>query len=261
VIGNLDEQNPNELVPMSISSNRQSFQFTIPAVFVSTNAFKGLNVLMQGGELRVTLDSQGSSSVVGSADTGIITNLIRMILFLAAGFPSLWMCWLSCFFVGNAFQHCLDKYRRRNRLGYIPIVKYDSVHCRDKDNPDFIHNTSCVICLDEFMDGQSVKVLPCSHGFCSNCIQSWLTDRSDLCPICKRSILGTPDLAVQRRRCCCARWCIRRRRHPASRTPIAVEYAHLSNSEDLEGGDAGATMDRVGLSRHQHSRRESNDRL
>eukprot|EP00466_Bigelowiella_natans_P011136 jgi/Bigna1/71988/fgenesh1_pg.18_\ len=51
------------------------------------------------------------------------------------------------------------------------------------------HNSSCVICLEEFKLGTSIKVLPCKHGFHSECIVPWLRDRSDKCPICKQTIV------------------------------------------------------------------------
>jgi hypothetical protein len=172
----------------------------IPSVFVTRNTFVTLLSMVRKGDVRITLDSHGEAQIdpnspgAGRSSTGnhIINSLIRMVLFLAAGFPSLWMCWLSFFFMGNAFQGCVDRCKRRRRLAHIPAVQYSVEHSHDKTDPEYIINNSCVICLDEFMDGQTVKLLPCKHGFCANCIESWLSDRSDLCPICKRSILADP---------------------------------------------------------------------
>jgi len=66
-----------------------------------------------------------------------------------------------------------------------------------------IHNESCAICLDDFTDGLKVKVLPCMHGFHTQCIDPWLNERSDLCPICKSSILNPHPDGV--RTPCCSR--------------------------------------------------------
>ncbi|CAM0135809.1 unnamed protein product [Umbelopsis sp. WA50703] len=57
-------------------------------------------------------------------------------------------------------------------------------------SPEKIKNNSCAICLDDFVtDKNSVRVLPCRHGFCTGCIDPWLTDKSPLCPICKYDCL------------------------------------------------------------------------
>jgi E3 ubiquitin-protein ligase RNF13 len=253
VVGNTDYDRTDQLLIMSAPDTFDSSNVKIPAVFVSTNTLKNLNLLMQKGNIRITLDSQGEVSAYSiggsngssSGSSDIIAGLIRMILFLAAGFPSLWMCWLSCFFVGNAFQHCFDKCKRRNRLADIPSVKYNGDLHKDRENPDYIHNTSCVICLDEFMEGQNLKLLPCSHGFCSSCIQSWLADRSDLCPICKRSIFTTPNPAHQNRNGFC---CWRQRR---------VNYVHV-DQDDIESagnGNSVVTPEHVDMNRiHSNER-------
>ncbi|RUP50721.1 hypothetical protein BC936DRAFT_137956 [Jimgerdemannia flammicorona] len=47
-------------------------------------------------------------------------------------------------------------------------------------------NQSCAICLDDFIEGEStVRVLPCGHGFCVECIDPWLSTKTAQCPICK----------------------------------------------------------------------------
>lgn len=38
-------------------------------------------------------------------------------------------------------------------------------------SPEKIKNNSCAICLDDFTtDKNTVRVLPCRHGFCTGCI-------------------------------------------------------------------------------------------
>jgi len=47
--------------------------------------------------------------------------------------------------------------------------------------------TKCLICLDEFGDGDDIKTLPCLHIYHQKCIERWLgTDNS--CPVCKTPI-------------------------------------------------------------------------
>lgn len=65
-----------------------------------------------------------------------------------------------------------------------------------------IVNDSCAVCLEDFQHLTPVKLLPCAHGFHPECIDPWLNNRSDQCPICKASILE--GLQAQRRsqQCC-----------------------------------------------------------
>lgn len=49
---------------------------------------------------------------------------------------------------------------------------------------------NCVICLEDFSNGDRLTVLPCGHEFHKQCISPWLLKRSSLCPICKVSAVG-----------------------------------------------------------------------
>lgn len=49
----------------------------------------------------------------------------------------------------------------------------------------------CVVCLNEFQENDTLKVLPsCKHGFHLDCIDIWLQS-NDNCPLCRLSISGT----------------------------------------------------------------------
>lgn len=47
----------------------------------------------------------------------------------------------------------------------------------------------CAICIDEFEDGERVRVLPCGHKFHEDCLIPWLTERHASCPLCKMDVL------------------------------------------------------------------------
>ncbi|KAI7867659.1 hypothetical protein BDF14DRAFT_1742880 [Spinellus fusiger] len=44
---------------------------------------------------------------------------------------------------------------------------------------------ACVICLDEFSKGDTIRQLPCHHEYHCECIDPWLTIKSAACPLCK----------------------------------------------------------------------------
>ncbi len=62
------------------------------------------------------------------------------------------------------------------------------------DDDDGGSRPVCVICCDEFVAGTVVKLLPCMHSFCAECIDSWLA-RDTHCPICKESVLTAAGLS------------------------------------------------------------------
>ena len=50
--------------------------------------------------------------------------------------------------------------------------------------------TTCSICIDEFEEGEKVRLLPlCGHAFHTECIMPWLKDRHGCCPLCKTGVL------------------------------------------------------------------------
>ena len=47
---------------------------------------------------------------------------------------------------------------------------------------------TCAICVEEFVEGETLRWLPCDHAFHPQCIDEWLSHHSSLCPLCKAAV-------------------------------------------------------------------------
>ncbi|XP_036031492.1 E3 ubiquitin-protein ligase RLIM-like [Onychomys torridus] len=50
----------------------------------------------------------------------------------------------------------------------------------------------CTICITEYTESSRIRILPCSHEYHDECIDNWLSEKSN-CPICRRQIINPPD--------------------------------------------------------------------
>jgi hypothetical protein len=62
-----------------------------------------------------------------------------------------------------------------------PASKFESQSENDSQSSG-IHN--CSICLEEFQNGELLRMLPCFHRFHVTCIDDWLSEKGT-CPICR----------------------------------------------------------------------------
>ncbi|KAF9599924.1 hypothetical protein IFM89_001870 [Coptis chinensis] len=53
---------------------------------------------------------------------------------------------------------------------------------------------TCSICLEDYIVGERIRILPCRHKFHATCVDAWLTSWRTFCPVCKRDArTGTSD--------------------------------------------------------------------
>lgn len=102
-----------------------------------------------------------------------------------------------CFIIMVLFMiiRCIRERRRRMRhrlparvLRRIGIVKFAKGMRFDV----------CAICLEDFVENERLRVLPCRHAYHAICIDPWLTKNRRVCPICKRRVIVRGE-ARQRR--------------------------------------------------------------
>ncbi|KAK6923380.1 Zinc finger, RING-type [Dillenia turbinata] len=71
----------------------------------------------------------------------------------------------------------------------ITVLKYNK-------GEGLIEGTECSVCLSEFEDDESLRLLPkCSHAFHIPCIDTWLRSHKN-CPLCRAPIFNDSVVAV-----------------------------------------------------------------
>jgi hypothetical protein len=72
-----------------------------------------------------------------------------------------------------------------NILTNLAVDKFKMVQNSQKDDV----NLNCIICFEDFKDGDNVTTLPCNkkHSFHEKCIKNWL-EQKNTCPLCNLPI-------------------------------------------------------------------------
>ncbi|MBA0760808.1 hypothetical protein Gotri_023529 [Gossypium trilobum] len=80
----------------------------------------------------------------------------------------------------------LSNWRRRNLVRRVDSKVVEALPCFVFGSArSSIAGETCAICLEDYNDGELLKVLPCQHDFHSSCVESWLTKWGTFCPVCK----------------------------------------------------------------------------
>ena len=156
--------------------------------FVPVGSFRGGSRSSEGGRGASRARSSFNPDRFDAAATEFM-NLIYSGASSRDSFDSLsYEQLLEMFGNGSANNGATDE-----SINAIPIEKISSAHAassasggEDDDDKDK-EEGQCVICLETFKDGDSVKRLRCKHLFHADCIDKWLRI-SSCCPMCKASL-------------------------------------------------------------------------
>ncbi|XP_014212656.1 E3 ubiquitin-protein ligase RNF13-like isoform X2 [Copidosoma floridanum] len=163
--------NSNDLEPMSA---KYSTNITIPSVFVSE---------FTGSVLKNVYSYQDDYFVIiNDLPVNINTHLLLPFAVVVG----------ICFLVMVTFMvvRCI-KDRRRARRYRLPnsSLKKIPTHKYTKGDP----YETCAICLEDYVENEKLRILPCAHAYHTKCIDPWLTKNRRVCPVCKRKVFASDE--------------------------------------------------------------------
>ena len=75
------------------------------------------------------------------------------------------------------------------------VINEENIHLISSTNAfigndlyqNLLHNDTCNVCLEDFIEGEEVKLLNCKHAFHEKCIKTWIIKKGK-CPVCVRDV-------------------------------------------------------------------------
>ncbi|KAJ3679924.1 hypothetical protein LUZ60_016202 [Juncus effusus] len=144
----------------------------IHAVFISRTA----------GETLKRFSKEDSECCINSAydetsGTVLVISFVSLLVILSVFGTFLFV--RNCHLLRRGAQNNRPMSVKRQSVEMLPCFVYKFNEGNDK---------ACSICLEEYRDGETVRILPCKHEFHAECVDPWLTKWGTFCPVCKHEV-------------------------------------------------------------------------
>ncbi|XP_074056030.1 E3 ubiquitin-protein ligase ZNRF4 [Macrotis lagotis] len=170
----------NDLVNMVHVYDDIRQQIEIPSVFVSEATSKDLRVILcgnKGAHVILLPNHHHYSELDCHPVLSIFWVLGRVVTLLMSTLLIIRRVWLYWW-----------RWRERNTVTKTPNRK--KMHTRTFT----CQNDVCAICLDDYEEGDQLKILPCTHIYHCKCIDPWFSQAlRRTCPICKQLVVRAEE--------------------------------------------------------------------
>lgn len=83
--------------------------------------------------------------------------------------------------------------RRREYRHRLPKSSLKKIPTKKFCAGDEVHYETCCICLDDYVVGDKLRILPCDHAYHVKCIDPWLLKNKRVCPQCRKKVFATGE--------------------------------------------------------------------
>jgi len=99
-----------------------------------------------------------------------------------------------CFIImlGIMIFKCVQD-RRRERRHRLPKSSLKKIPTKKFVAGDEVHYETCCICLDDYVIGDKLRILPCQHAYHMKCIDPWLLKNKRVCPQCRKKVFASGE--------------------------------------------------------------------
>ncbi|CAO3701815.1 unnamed protein product [Rhizopus microsporus] len=145
----------------------------IPSVFVAQYPYRMLLEL---------LESRNNSLLAEITGDDLLTWPLLDMLLIVVLSPAVMMLFVYLTWQLRQRQHKQNDMAPTQLVAKLPTYVFRREKVTDTDHMD------CAICLEDYLEGDKLRVLPCKHEFHAKCVDAWLTSHKKFCPICKFDI-------------------------------------------------------------------------
>lgn len=163
------------LVPMGTGKPEIANKIYIPSVYVGLETARILNTTYLYNDK-------------GSPDIQLYEDINPLEYYLWPFVAVIGVCFFSILFF--LLIKCIRE-RRRARRGRLSLQRLKKLPVKKFDKGD--EYDVCAICLEDYEEGESLRILPCRHAYHCKCVDPWLTSSKRICPLCKRRVLSDDE--------------------------------------------------------------------